>query len=201
VKKINRSSTRRATAATRSGTSTPTRADLAAANNSVTVTDILAKNLSVLFVGINPGLYSGATGFHFARPGNRFWPALHQSGFTPRQLHPSESRELLQYHIGLTKLVHRATATAAEVSREEFQAGGQELERTVGKLKPRLLCFLGIGAYEQAFNLKRIKVGKQDHRIADAEVWVLPNPSGLNANHQLKDFVRMFSMVREAAGL
>ncbi|MEX2218299.1 MAG: G/U mismatch-specific DNA glycosylase [Phycisphaerales bacterium] len=170
----------------------PTRADLAAAHNSVTVPDLLAPNLRILFVGINPGLYSGATGHHFARPGNRFWPALHRSGLTPRLLHPSEEQKLLEHGIGITKLVHRATATAAELSPEEFRAGAATLARILRRLRPRCVAFLGVGAYCHAYGLKRAPIGRQEEPLAGSDLWVLPNPSGLNANYQLPDFVRMF---------
>src|SRR3954468_6104788 len=126
----------------------PTKAELAAAAGSETVPDIVAPGLALLLVGINPGLYSGATGHHFARPGNRFWPALHKSGLTKRQLHPSEERELLEFGIGMTKVVHRATATAAELSDEEVRAGGEVVRQLVRKYRPRAVCFLGVGTYK-----------------------------------------------------
>lgn len=160
--------------------------------------DILGPGLSVVFVGINPGLYSGATGHHFARPGNRLWPALHRSGFTPRQLHPSEERELLAYGLGMSKLVSRATATAAELTDEEVRRGGARIRRVVREWRPRSVCFLGLGAYKQAYGLKRVTLGLQPEAFEGAALWVLPNPSGLNANHQLGDFVAMFEEVREA---
>jgi TDG/mug DNA glycosylase family protein len=177
----------------------PTPAQLAAANGKRTVPDLLAPNLKVLFVGINPGLWSGATGHHFARPGNRLWPALHQSGLTPRLLHPSEERELLTLGLGMTKLVARATATAAELSDTEVRRGGARIRRLVRKWKPGAVCFLGLGAYKQAYGLKRVVLGRQDKPFEGATLWVLPNPSGLNANHQLGDFVRMFKQLRAAS--
>lgn len=180
----------------------PTREQLAAANGKKTVPDLVGPGLRVLFVGINPGLYSGATGHHFARPGNRFWPALHQSGFTPRLLHPSEDRELLSFGLGMSKLAHRATATAAELTKEELRRGGTSLRRIVRKWSPRAVCFLGVGAYCDAFGLKKPAdgIGRQRASFEGAELWVLPNPSGLNANHQLPDFVRMFRELRESVG-
>ncbi|MFT3683737.1 MAG: G/U mismatch-specific DNA glycosylase [Phycisphaerales bacterium] len=177
--------------------SRPTPAQLAAANNKRTVPDLLAPDLNVLFVGINPGLWSGATGHHFARPGNRLWPALHQSGLTPRLLHPSEERELLTLGLGMTKLVSRATATAAELSNAEVQRGGARIRRLVRKWKPGAVCFLGLGAYKQAYGLKRVTLGRQEELFEGAALWVLPNPSGLNANHQLGDFVKMFKELRD----
>jgi double-stranded uracil-DNA glycosylase len=176
----------------------PSPSDLAAAHGKRTVPDLLGPDLAVLFVGINPGLYSGATGHHFARPGNRFWPALHRSGFTPRQLHPSEAPELLLHGIGMSKLVQRATATAAELTPAELRRGAARIRRLVRELQPRAVCFLGVGAYCAAYGLKRATVGRQTEPMEDAELWVLPNPSGLNANYQMPDFVRLFTEVRES---
>jgi double-stranded uracil-DNA glycosylase len=178
----------------------PTPAQLAAAHGRRTVPDIVGPGLSVLLVGINPGLYSGATGHHFARPGNRFWPALHLSGLTPRLLRPEEERELPQYGLGLTKLVHRATATAAELSEAELRRGGQRVRRLCREHRPGCVCFLGLGAYRTAFGAPRARIGPQDEPFEEALLWVLPNPSGLNANHQLPDFVRLFREVRASLG-
>lgn len=175
----------------------PSKDDLArAAARRHPVRDVTGPRLDVLFVGINPGLYSGATGHHFARPGNRFWPALHASGFTPRRLHPSEARELLALRLGLSKLVHRPSATAEELTREELRRGGARVRRLVRRLRPRVVCFLGVGAYERAYGLARVSVGLQAGRFAGSALWVLPNPSGLNASYQLPDFVRMFRALR-----
>lgn len=174
----------------------PTRDDLAAAHGKRTVPDILAPDLGVIFIGINPGLYSGATGYHFARPGNRFWPALHQSGFTPRQLKPSEESELPKYGIGLTKLVQRATATAAELTDTEVRRGGTRIRRVIKEFRPRVTCFLGVGAYCQAYKLKKAPIGLQSELFEGTPLWVLPNPSGLNANYQLPDFVKFFKQLR-----
>jgi TDG/mug DNA glycosylase family protein len=179
----------------------PTKTELAAANGRETVPDYVGPGLSLLLVGINPGLYSGATGHHFARPGNRFWPALHKAGLTPRLLHPSEEAQLLTYGIGLTKVVQRATATAAELTDEEVRAGGEVIRKMVRKHKPKAVCFLGVGTYKQAYGVKRASVGLQEESFEGAQLWVLPNPSGLNANYQMKDFVRLFREVGRAAGL
>jgi TDG/mug DNA glycosylase family protein len=176
----------------------PTRADLTAAKDARTVEDILGPGLDLLLVGINPGLHSGATGQHFARPGNRFWPAMHEAGLTPRLLHPSEANALLGQRIGLTKLVHRATATAAELSREELRTGGEALRGLVRAIQPRAVCFLGAGAYCMAFEKKAVVMGPQPDGFEGAALWVLPNPSGLNANYQLPDFVRMFKELRKS---
>ena len=164
----------------------PTRADLLAAQNK-TIRDVITPGLRVLFCGINPGLYSGATGFHFARPGNRFWPALHQAGFTPRLLAPSEQQELLALGYGITNLVARTTATADELTTEELLAGKKRLERKVKRYAPRLVAVLGIGAYRTTFQEPKAVLGLQPKKLANANLWVLPNPSGLNAHYQLAD--------------
>jgi len=148
--------------------------------------------LKVLFVGINPGLYSAATGHHFARPGNRFWPALHAAGFTSRLLHPSEQEKMLKVGYGITNLVNRATATADELDAGEFVAGRKRLAAKVRRYRPGTVAFLGVGAYCQAFSLKKAPVGPQPQPFEDAAVWVLPNPSGLNANYQLPALVKLF---------
>ena len=151
----------------------PTREQLAAAVNK-TVPDLIAPNLKVLFAGINPGLYTAAIGHHFGRPGNRFWPALYASGFTPRVLSPFEERELLPLRYGITNVVPRTTAAADELSVHEIVAGAKRLEAKVRKYKPRVLAVLGVGAYRTGFNRPKAKVGKQDETIGDTEIWVLP---------------------------
>ena len=151
----------------------------------------------MLFVGINPGLYSAATGHHFARPGNRFWPALHLAGFTPEQLHPSQQSQLLDNGYGITNLVNRGTATADELAGEEFVAGQKRLAAKVRRYRPRIVAFLGVGAYCHAFSCKQAKVGPQPERFEGAEVWLLPNPSGLNANYQLPELVKLFRALRK----
>jgi TDG/mug DNA glycosylase family protein len=145
-----------------------------------------------MFVGINPGLYSAATGHHFARPGNRFWPALHRAGFSPRLLHPSEQEELLKGGFGITNLVNRATATADELAAGEFVQGRRRLAAKVRRYSPKIVAFLGVGAYCQAFECKQARVGPQPERFEGAQVWLLPNPSGLNANYQLPELVQLF---------
>jgi len=167
------------------------------------VPDVIAPGLRVLFCGINPGLYTAVTGHHFARPGNRFWPALHRAGFTDRQLAPSEERELLRSGYGITNVVARATAGAAELSREEFVEGGRLLERKVRRFRPRVVAILGIGAYRLAFDLPKAVLGPQEQRIGTAAVWVLPNPSGLNAHFLIGDLAKLFLDLRlavEASG-
>ena len=158
---------------------------------SLTVPDVIAPNLRVLFCGINPGLYTAAIGHHFGRPGNRFWPALFGAGFTPRLFSPWEEHELLTLGIGITNMVERTSATAVEVSNEEFVAGGQRLARVATAMKPRVIAFLGIGAYRTAFQRPKAVLGLQPERIGSTALWVLPSPSGLNANHQLPDLIKL----------
>jgi double-stranded uracil-DNA glycosylase len=174
----------------------PTRADLLAAMDK-TLRDVIAPNLRVLFCGINPGLYSGATGHHFARPGNRFWPTLHQAGFTPRLLHPSEQLELLQWGYGITNLVRRTTATADELSADELLAGRKRLVNKVKRYQPHILAVLGIGAYRTAFQQSKAAPGLQPESIGNTILWVLPNPSGLNAHYQLSGLVEQFRKLHE----
>lgn len=174
----------------------PTKADLAAAVN-LSVPDLVAPELRVLFCGINPGLYTAAIGHHFGRPGNRFWPALHGAGFTPRLFAPWEERALLPLGIGITNMVERTTATAAELSAEEYMAGGRRLHTLVAALRPRVVAFLGIGAYRTAFGRPKAVLGLQKERLADSALWVIPSPSGLNANHQLADLVALLRDLRE----
>ncbi len=164
------------------GNHRPTRAELLAAAGKM-VDDVIAPNLRVLFCGINPGLYSGYTGHHFARPGNRFWPTLHVAGFTPRLLQPDEERELLPLGYGITNLVMRATATAAELNEAELLAGGRALAEKVAIYRPRVVAVLGIGAYRSAFRRPAAMLGRQDEGLGEARLWVLPNPSGLNAHY------------------
>ena len=175
----------------------PTKADLERARNAL-VPDLIAPNLKVLFCGINPGLYSGATGLHFARPGNRFWPALHLGGFTDRRLTAADEAELLQRGYGITCVVRRATATAAELRDEEYVQGAQRLIKLVEQCQPRGVAFLGIGAYRTAFQRPMATVGPQAEPIGSARVWVLPNPSGLNAHYSLADLGRLFAACRLA---
>lgn len=175
----------------------PSREEILGARDK-TLPDVIAPDLRVLFCGINPGLYTAAIGHHFGRPGNRFWPALHRSGFTERQLDPSEERELLAYGLGITNVVERATATAEEVSAEELAAGGRRLEAKVRESRPRWLAVLGIGAWRTAFGRPRAVLGRQEETLGDASVWVLPNPSGLNAHYRLENLAAMFRELRLA---
>jgi TDG/mug DNA glycosylase family protein len=176
----------------------PSPADLLAARDR-TLPDVVAPGLRVLFCGINPGLYTAWAGHHFARPGNRFWPALHQSGFTARQLHPSEQAELLPLGLGITNVVERATATAAELTRTEFVAGGQRLTAEVERWQPTWLAVLGVTAYRAAFEEKRAAVGRQERCIVRTRIWVLPNPSGLNAHWTPATLADAFAELRVTA--
>jgi len=178
----------------------PSKADLAAAVHK-TVPDVIAPNLRVLFCGINPGLYTAAIGHHFGRPGNRFWPALHQGGFTDRQLKPWDEQELLSLGCGITNVVMRTTATAAELSTEELLAGGRALASKLKRYRPAYLAVLGVGAYRTAFLKPRAELGLQPEAIADSRIWVLPNPSGLNAHYRQSDLSALFSELRAAAQL
>jgi TDG/mug DNA glycosylase family protein len=175
----------------------PTKEQLLAASEK-TVRDVIAPDLRVLFCGINPGLYTAAVGHHFARPGNRFWPALYAGGFTDRILSPFDERELLQSGYGITNVVPRATASADLLTREEIVAGGERLRTKVLRYRPRVLAVLGVGAYRTAFNQPKAVVGPQQARIGDTILWVLPNPSGLNANYQAADLARLFRELRQS---
>ncbi|WP_394813675.1 G/U mismatch-specific DNA glycosylase [Streptomyces hazeniae] len=161
--------------------------------------DVVAEGLRVLFCGINPGLWSAATGHHFARPGNRFWPVLHRSGFTPRQLAPHEERELLEHGLGITNVVARASARADELSREEYETGGRALERRVARWRPAWLAVVGVTAYRAAFGERQAGVGPQERTMGGTRIWVLPNPSGLNAHWQPAAMAEEFGRLRAAS--
>ena len=173
----------------------PTEADLAAATGR-TIHDVIGPDLDILFVGINPGIWSGATGFHFARPGNRFWKAIADAGLTDRVLDPSEQDDLLHAGIGITNLVPRTTATAAELTTAELRAGGQALVAKVERFRPRQVAFLGISTYRVAFDAPKVSIGLQPDLIAGARVWVLPNPSGLNASWSLPRLAEAYAALR-----
>ena len=177
----------------------PTPAELQAAYGT-TLPDVIARDLDVLFCGINPGLYTAAVQEHFGRPGNRFWPVLHGAGFTPRLFHPSEQYELLKLGYGITNVVARATARADELTHEELLEGAKILERKVKKYRPRYLAIVGMGAYRTAFARPKARMGLQDETIGDTKIWVLPNPSGLNANYQSDALVTLFAQLRAVAG-
>ena len=174
----------------------PTKQDLQAAADK-TIQDVIAPGLRILFVGINPGLWSGATGHHFARPGNRFWPAIHRAGLTPELLSPDRQEELLRYGIGVANLVARTTASAAELTLDELRAGGASIVPKILRFRPRKVAFLGVSTYRVAFGLPKAAIGGQPERIGSSEVWVLPNPSGLNAHYQLPELARVYAELKD----
>ncbi len=176
----------------------PTKEEIQAAADK-TVADVIAPGLKVLFCGINPGLYSAAIGHHFGRPGNRFWPTLHDAGITPRLLSPCEERELLPLGYGITNLVPRATATAAALTRAEYETGALRLAETVRRYRPKIVAILGVEAYRKGFGELTVAIGRQPKTLAGAILWVLPNPSGLNAHYQLADLAVLFRELRMAA--
>ena len=176
----------------------PTGADLEAARGR-TIPDVVAPGLRVLFCGINPGLWSGATGSHFARPGNRFWKVLHLSGFTDRVLAPWEGRDLLRIGLGITNLVARTTAAEAELAPAEFRDGVERVHALVTEVRPAWLAVVGIGAFRTAFGAPKAGVGRQPIRLGQTGIWLLPNPSGLNAGYQVPALVAAFAELRAAA--
>lgn len=175
----------------------PTPDELRAAENK-TMPDIIAPHLRVVFCGINPSVYSVVVGHHFARPGNRFWKAVYAGGFTDCLLKPEQDQELLQHGCGITNLVSRSTVAAAELSPQELEAGGRQLEAKMERFAPQWLAVLGISAYRTAFARPKAVLGLQDHIIGGARVWVLPNPSGLNAHYHPPDLARLFKEFRLA---
>ena len=178
----------------------PTKDQIAAARGKK-VPDVIAPGLDVLFCGIDPGLYSGAVGHHFARPGNRFWKALHGAGFTDRVLSPFDERDLLDRRLGITNLVERATGGAAELSSQELRAGARRLESKVRRFRPLAISFLGLSAYRIGFERPAALPGPQEATLGGSRVWLLPNPSGLNAHYQLPELVRAFRELRDETAL
>ena len=175
----------------------PSPAELAAADGR-SIPDVIAPGLRVLFCGINPGRYSGATGRHFARPGNRFWPTLHAAGFTDRLLTPWDGAAMLAAGLGITNLVNRTTATAAELNATELRAGATMLRATAERYRPACVAILGISAYRIAFDGPTAVMGPQPERVGPSRLWVLPNPSGLNAHYQLPALAEVFRTLRDA---
>ncbi|WP_432954591.1 G/U mismatch-specific DNA glycosylase [Micromonospora haikouensis] len=175
----------------------PTREELAAAAER-TIPDVIGPGLTVLFVGINPGLWSAATGWHFARPGNRFWPALHRGGFTPRQLHPSEQDALPGYGLGITNMVARASARADELTADELVEGARILTAKVRRHRPAWVAVVGVTAYRIGFGRSKAAFGPQPELLGDARLWVLPNPSGLNAHFTAETLGAAFGELRAA---
>jgi len=180
------------------GAHSPSSWELDAARDK-TIPDVAGPGLRVLFAGINPGLYSAATGYHFARPGNRFWPALHASGFTPRLFRPAEQQQLLALGLGITNVVARATARADELTSAEIRAGGRVLTAKVTRLAPRWLAIVGVTVYRTAFGHPGAKTGPQEERMGETRLWVLPNPSGLNAHWTAPQLAEAYRELREAA--
>lgn len=176
----------------------PSRADLLAAYGR-TIPDLAGPGMRVLLVGINPSLWSGAVGQHFARPSNRLWPVLHQAGFTDRRLHPSETGELVRAGLGITNLVARATARADELSKEEVSAGLPGVAAVAERWNPRYVAFLGLTTYRIASGHRQAGVGEQPGRLGGAGVWLLPNPSGLNAGYQLPALIETYAALHRAA--
>jgi double-stranded uracil-DNA glycosylase len=176
----------------------PSKADLVAAADR-TIADVIGPDPRVLFCGINPGLYSAATGWHFGRPGNRFWPALHRSGFTPTRLHPSAQASLVGLGLGITNIVSRASARADELSAAELVAGAAALADKAARFRPRWVAVLGVTAYRTAFARRRAVLGPQEETLGPARLWILPNPSGLNAHFQIDGLAAAFAALREAA--
>jgi double-stranded uracil-DNA glycosylase len=175
----------------------PTPAQLQAARGK-SIPDLIAPKLDVLFVGINPSLWSGAVGLHFARPGNRFWRALYEAGFTDRLLSPYEGRELLRRRIGVTNLVNRATASADELDVADYRRGARLIEVKIRRYRPGVVAFVGMGAYRVAFGRPRARGGRQEERLAGADIWVLPNPSGRTAGYQMPALARAFRQLRRS---
>ena len=159
---------------------------------------MIGPRLDVLFVGINPSLWSGAVGHHFARPGNRFWRALHEAGFTDRVLFPHEGQALLKRKLGITNLVNRATASADELDTADFRAGARRIAAKVRRYRPKVVAFVGIGAYRAAFGRARARVGRQEEPLGGATIWVLPNPSGRTAGYQMPALSRAFRDLRRS---
>ncbi len=165
-----------------------------------TIPDLVAPGLEVLFCGINPGLVSGARGLHFARPGNRFWPLLYAAGFTDRVLDPADQRQLLELRLGITNLVPYTSRAAADLSGAQLRKGADHLQRKVARLRPAFVAVLGMGAYRTAFGRPRATIGLQDESLSRARLWLLPNPSGLQARYGLADMAAMYQELRLAAG-
>jgi TDG/mug DNA glycosylase family protein len=178
---------------------TPTKEELADSYGKV-IPDLVAPDLRVLLVGINPSLWSGWSGFHFGRPSNRLWITLHQAGFTDHRLRPEETDALLAAGIGVTNLVAGATARADELTDGDIRAGVPRLTATVERWRPRSVAVLGITAYRTAFRRPKAVIGAQPEELAGAALWVLPNPSGLNAHYQQPALTAEYAKLAAAVG-
>lgn len=163
------------------------------------VPDIIAPNLKVLFVGINPGLYTAKIGHHFGHPGNRFWKTLYLSGITPTLLTPYDNQKLLDLNYGIINLVDRPTSRADQLTAEEVRRGGERLKKKLLKYQPQWAVFLGVGAYKSSFGVEKVQVGLQEETIGQTKIWVLPNPSGLNANYPPEKLIKLFTDFRLAS--
>jgi TDG/mug DNA glycosylase family protein len=173
----------------------PTKAQVLAARNKC-IPDLAAKDLMVLFAGINPGLYTAAIGHHFGHPGNRFWPALHGGGFTPRLFSPFDAPFLLDLKLGITNLVERATARVDELTDDELRAGGRRLEAKVRRWRPTVVAFVGLQPYRVVSGIKDARVGLQKPLFGGSYAWILPNPSGLNAHYLPPTLAQLFGDLR-----
>ncbi|WP_448809725.1 mismatch-specific DNA-glycosylase [Agromyces bauzanensis] len=171
------------------------------------VDDLMPEHPKLVFVGINPGLWTAATGTHFAHPGNRFYPALAAAGIIPRVpdfangLTDEDRRMFLDAGIGISNLVHRATARADELSRAELREGAVRLAHDVERWHPPVMAVVGLTAYRQGFDRPKARAGRQDERLGGAELWVVPNPSGLNAHATVADLARAYAEPARAAGI
>ena len=174
----------------------PSQQELEAASDKV-IDDVIDYDLNILFCGINPGLYTAYTGFHFARPGNKFWKALFKAGITPRLFQPSEQSELLNLGYGITNFVSRTSVKATDLSKEEFEIGSKKLNDKVLKYKPKVLAILGLGAYRTGFNKPKAIIGLQKEKIGKTFIWALPNPSGLNASYPLDRIAGILKEVKD----
>lgn len=182
-----------------------TRAELEAFRDA-TVPDLLGPGVRLLFVGINPGLWTAAVQAHFGRPGNRFYPALFRAGIVDHLIDASagfsvdDQELLLRRGVGITNLVARATARADELSAAELVAGAQDLVRRARRIDAEVVAVLGITAYRKAFNRPRAILGKQREQLAPSPLWVAPNPSGLNAHASLETLAAAYREIALAAG-
>ncbi len=171
------------------------------------VPDLLGPDVRLLFVGINPGLWTAATQTHFAHPVNRFYPALHRAGVIDRRIDPSagmtddDRAYLVARGIGITNLVKHATARASELSNADIRAGAVRLESLVARVRPLVVAVAGVTAYRVAFTRPKATLGRQPESLAGAEVWAVPNPSGLNAHETIDSLALAYAEPARAAGI
>jgi len=187
-------------------TERPNKAELQACQG-MTVEDLMPSHPRLLFVGINPGLWTAAVNAHFARPGNRFWPALHRAGITSRLVDASlglpeaDRSELVSKGIGISNIVPIATARADELSMAQLRTGGVELRALVAKRRPSVVAVLGVTAFRQAFGRRDLAIGRSDEEFEGAQLWVLPNPSGLNAHETVDSLAHWYRSAAQSAGI